>query len=85
MPGASPRGGDTRGSRRPLPAPMLLHHRLTPPPVTVPVTLRLARLQGSHLPLAHQILQTGAAAGLSLPQRTGHGRLQVSKHVHDTC
>ena len=60
---------------------VLLHCILIPPPVT----LGLAHLQGSHLPLAHKILQTGAAEGLSLPQRTGHGCLQESKHVHDTC
>lgn len=80
-----PPGADTHGSRRPLPPSTLLHRILVPTPVTAPVTLGLAHLQGSHLPLAHKILQTGAAAGLSLPQRTGHGRLQESKHIHDTC
>lgn len=46
VPSASPRGCDTCGSRRLLPAPMLLHRRLTPPPVTAPAMLGLAHLQG---------------------------------------
>ena len=90
-----PPGADTHGSRRPqgpthtaaaaCSHPPRLHRILIPTPVTAPVTLGLAHLQGSHLPLAHKILQTGAATGLSLRQRTGHGRLQESKHIHDTC
>ena len=76
-----PPGADTRSSRRPLPAlraPALHPHPHPRARWALPIR------RGLISPWPTRSCKR-AAEGLSLPQRTGHGCLQESKHVHDTC